>query len=164
MALLIGQAIDGRELEQATSPWSPERFASMCDALAWAASGRQCPSLPSFTTRVNAKDGGIDAEWSVELPSDDRPVPTPIVGAGLNVFQYKKRDLIAQDRRRIISNLKSSLTGAVSDLVKNDKEKRHPDRYVLFLNVDLKHNDKAALKESILKGYRDRSKLRVEIV
>ncbi len=164
MALLIGQPIDGRELEQATSPWLPERFASMCDALAWAASGRQCPGVPSFTTRVNAKDGGIDAEWWVELTGVDRPAPTPIVGPGWNVFQYKKRDLIAQDRRRVISNLKSSLTGAVSDLVKKDKNKRHRDRYVLFVNVDLKHNDKAALKERILKGYRNRSKLRVEIV
>jgi hypothetical protein len=95
MALLIGQAIDGRELEQATSPWPPERFASMCNALAWVVSGRQCPGVPSFTIRVNAKDGGIDAELSVELPGDDRPVPTPIVGPGWNVFQYKKRDLIA---------------------------------------------------------------------
>src|SRR6266571_1010100 len=112
MVLLIGQPINGRELEQATSPWSPERFASMCDALAWAASGRECPSLPSFTTRVNAKDGGIDAEWSVDLPEGDYPVPTPILGPGRNVFQYKKRDLIAQDRRRVISNLKSSLAGA----------------------------------------------------
>jgi hypothetical protein len=162
MALLIGQAIDGRELEQATSPWSPERFASMCDALAWAVSGRQCPSLPSFTTRVNAKDGGIDVEWSVELPSDDRPVPTPIVGLGWNVFQYKKRDLIAQDRRRIISNLKSSLTGAVSELV--TRFGRHPSRYVLFVNVDLKHNDKSVLKKSILEGDRDQSKLHVEVV
>ena len=53
MALLIGQAMNGRDLEQATSPWPPERFAAMCDALAWAVSGRQCPSLPSFTAQVN---------------------------------------------------------------------------------------------------------------
>jgi hypothetical protein len=70
MVLLIGQPINGRDLEQATSPWSPERFASMCDALAWAASGRQGPGLPSFTTRVNAKDGGVDAEWWVQLPDN----------------------------------------------------------------------------------------------
>ena len=92
----------------------------MCDALAWVVSGRQCPSLPSFTTRINAKDGGIDAEWQVEVPDTGDPLPTPLIGPGWNVFQYKKRDLIAQDRRRVISNLKSSLTGAVSDLVKNE--------------------------------------------
>jgi hypothetical protein len=164
MALLIGQAIDGRELEQATSPWSPERFAAMCDALVWAASGRQCPGLPDFTSRVNAKDGGIDAEWCVDLPHESRDVPTPFAGPGWNVFQYKKRDLIAQDRRRVISNLKSSLTGAVSDLVKQDKNGRYPDRYILFINVDLKSGDKSALRESILKGYRDDTRLHVEII
>jgi hypothetical protein len=162
MTLLIGQPMNGRDLEQATSPWPPERFASMCDALAWAISGRQCSRPPSFTAQVNAKDGGIDAEWSVELPDDGHPVPTPILGPGWNVFQYKKRDLIAQDRRRIIANLKSSLTGAVSDIVK--KTKRHPDRYVLFVNVDLKGSDKFALQESILKGYSDQSKVHVHIV
>src|SRR5215510_14776326 len=161
MALLMGQAIDGRELEQATSPWSPERFAAMCDALVWAASGRQCPGLPDFNCRVNAKDGGIDAEWCVDLPHESRDVPTPFVGPGWNVFQYKNRDLIAQDRRRIISNLKSSLTGAVSDIVK--KTQRHPDRYVLFVNVDLKGSDKLALQESILKGYSDHAKVHVSI-
>lgn len=164
MALLMGQAIDGRELEQATSPWSPERFAAMCDALVWAASGRQCPGLPDFNCRVNAKDGGIDAEWCVDLPHESRDVPTPFVGPGWNVFQYKKRDLIAQDRRRVISNLKSSLTGAVSDLVKQDKNGQYPDRYILFGNVDLKSGDKSALRESILKGYRDDTRLHVEII
>ena len=111
MALLIGHAMNGRDLEQVTSPWPPERFASMCNALAWAVSGRQCPGLPSFTQRANAKDGGIDAEWSVELPDDGPPVSTPLLGPGWNVFQYKKRDLIAQDRRRIITNLRSHLQG-----------------------------------------------------
>jgi len=164
MALLIGQAMNGRDLEQATSPWPPERFAAMCDALAWAVSGRQCLSLPSFTAQVYAKDGGIDAEWSVELPDDGHPVPTPLLAPGWNVFQYKKRDLIAQDRRRIISNLKSSLTGAVSEIVNKDKAKRHPDRYVLFVNVDLKGSDKLALQESILKGDSDQSKVHVNIV
>jgi len=154
--------MNGRDLEQATSPWPPECFASMCDALAWAISGRQCPSLPSFTAQVNAKDGGIDAEGSVELPDDGHPVPTPLLGPGWTVFQYKKRDLIAQDRRRIIANLKSSLTGAVSDIVK--KTKRHPDRYVLFVNVDLKGSDKLALQESILKGYSGHAKVHVNIV
>jgi hypothetical protein len=154
--------MNARDLEQETSPWPPERFAAMCDALAWAVSGRQCPSLPSFTAQVNAKDGGIDAEWSVELPDDGHPVPTPLLGTGWNVFQYKKRDLIAQDRRRIIANLKSSLTGAVSDIVK--KTKRHPDRYMLFVNVDLKGSDKLALQESILKGYSDHAKVHVDIV
>jgi len=164
MALLIGEPIDGRELEQFTSPWPPERFASMCDALAWAASGRECTTLPSFTTRVNAKDGGIDAEWWIELPDDGRPLPTPILGPGWNVFQYKKRDLIAQDRRRVVSNLKSSLTGAISDLLKKNKSERFPNRYILFVNVDLKGNEKLAVKERIVKGCPESANLHVEIV
>lgn len=96
MALLIGQPLIGRELEQETSRWGPARFASMCDALVWAVSGRRCPGLPSFTARVNAQDGGIDTEWSVELPENSFSALTPILGPGWNVFQYKKRDLIAQ--------------------------------------------------------------------
>ncbi len=164
MALLIGQPLNGRELEQFTSPWSPERFASMCDALAWAASGRECLSLLQSTTRVNAKDGGIDAEWSVEIQDDGRAVPTPILGPGWNVFQYKKRDIIAQDRRRVISSLKSSLRGAASDLVKKDKGGRYPNRYVLFVNVDLKGSDRLAIKKKILEGYPEASNLHVEIV
>jgi len=161
MAVLIGQSIDGREVEQETSPWSPERFASMCDALAWAASGHSCPSLPSFTSRVNAKDGGIDAEWSVEIPSTGNAIPTPMIGPGWNVFQYKKRDLIAQDRRRVISNLKASLKNAVQDIV--TRSKGCPDHYILFVNVDLKHDDKQGFRDAILKGLPDQN-LHVEII
>lgn len=164
MVLRSGQPIDGREVEQATSAWPPERFASLCDALAWAASGRACASLPSFTARVNAKDGGIDAEWAVEIPKDGQVISTPILEPGWNVFQYKKRDLIAQDRRRVIATLKSSLSGAVDNLVK--KEERVPDRYVLFVNVDLTHRDKQVLKEAILKSFSSQNgcSLHVEIV
>ena len=66
-------------------------------------------NLPSFTERVNAADGGIDTQWEIEVADNDRALPTPIVGPGWNVFQYKKRDLIAQDRRRVISNVRSSI-------------------------------------------------------
>lgn len=151
MPLLIGQPITARELELVTSSWFPEQFASMCNALAWSASGRKCPDPPSFTERVNAGDGGIDAEWTVEVPPDDHPIPTPILGPGWNIFQYKKRDLVAQDRRRIISGLKSGIREALAELVKETG--RHPDRYILFVNIDLKHDQKAALKAAILEGY-----------
>ncbi|MBI1745383.1 MAG: hypothetical protein HYR55_02205 [Acidobacteria bacterium] len=162
MALLIGQAITGRHLEQWTSEWPPDRFASLCDALAWAASGRACPKLPSFTARVNAKDKGIDAEWDIVLPDDGHALPTPILGPGWNVFQYKKRDLIADGRRAVISNLKSSLKGAVKDLT--ERNGRHPDRYVLFVNADLNHDGKPPIKKAILDGYANSSMVHVEIV
>jgi hypothetical protein len=162
MALLIGQPVDARELEQVTSQWPPERFAAMCDALAWAVSGRAWTSLPSFTNRVNARDGGIDAEWTLDLPKDNFSIPTPIFGPGWNVFQYKKRDLLAQDRKHTISTLKSSLKGAIADVV--TRHQQHPDRYVLFVNVDLLSKDKAEIKESILKDYSEEAKIHVEII
>jgi len=162
MAVLIGQPIDARELELATSPWTPERFASMCNDLVWAVSGRQFQKLPSFTERVNAADGGIDAEWEIEVADGDRALPTPIVGPGWNVFQYKKRDLIAQDRRRIISNVKSSLKDTVSALVK--ERHKNPDRYILFLNVDLKHDQTLALKDAIFEGCGGRPDIHVEVI
>jgi hypothetical protein len=162
MALLVGQPIDARELEMATSSWPPERFASMCNALVWAVSGRQFPKPPSFTERVNATDGGIDAEWDIEVADSDRALPTPILGPGWNVFQYKKRDLIAQDRRRIISNVKTSLKGSLVNLRRQGQ--RTPDRYILFLNVDLKHDQTLALKNAILEGYDHRSQVHVEVI
>lgn len=162
MAVLIGQPIDARELEQATSQWTPERFASMCNDLVWAVSGRQFPKLPSFTERVNAADGGIDAEWEIEVADINRALPTPIVGPGWNVFQYKKRDLIAQDRRRIFFNLKSNLKGTLARLVK--ERQKTPARYILFLNVDLKHDQTLALKNVILEGCKQASEIHIEVI
>jgi len=162
MSLMIGQPITGRDLEQITSPWSPEHFTSMCDALAWAASGRQSPTLPSFTSRVNAADGGIDAEWNIEISKDESSIPTPLLGPGWSVFQYKKRDLMARGRSRIISNLKSNLRGAVADIKK--RLKRTPDRYILFVNVDLKPDETKAINEAILSEYSPRSDLHIEVV
>jgi len=162
MSLFIGQAINGTVLEQVTSAWSPKRFASMCDSLAWVASGRQFLQLPSFTSRVYASDGGIDAEWDIEIPEDEGPIPTPLLGPGWNVFQYKKRDLMAQDRSKIISNLKSGLLGAVEEIY--NRFDRTPDRYVLFVNVDLKHDQARAIKEAILSEYSHPSDLHIEVV
>ncbi len=162
MTVLVGQPIDARELEQAISQWSPDKFASMCNDLVWAISGRRWPGMPSFTERVNAADGGIDAEWEVEVSDGDSVVPTPIIGPGWNVFQYKKRDLIAQDRKRIISNVKSDLKGAVTNLTR--ARQRLPSRYVLFLNVDLKHDQTVALKSAILEGYDRALGVHVEVI
>ena len=134
----------------------------MCNDLVWAVSGRQFSKLPSFTERVNAADGGIDAEWEIEIADSEHALPTPIVGPGWNVFQYKKRDVIAQDRKRIISNIKSSLKGSLANLRRQGQ--RTPDRYILFLNVDLKHDQTLALKNAILEGYDHTSEIHVEII
>jgi hypothetical protein len=162
MPFLIGQALTGRDVEQETSRWPPERFASMCDALAWAESGRKAPRLPSFTSRVNDSDGGIDSQWDITLPEDVSSLPTPIIGPGWNVFQYKKRDLIARGRSQIVSRLNSVLTGAIGDIYKHSG--RTPDRYVLFVNVDLSHDQKERVREAILKGSHQDRYTHVEII
>ncbi|MGJ5673426.1 MAG: hypothetical protein ACR9NN_07420 [Nostochopsis sp.] len=63
MSLTHGQSISAEDVETIISRnFSSQKFASLCNALTWAVSGRKCTSLPSFTERVNVKDGGIDAE------------------------------------------------------------------------------------------------------
>ncbi len=145
MALLIGQPIDAEELEKATSNWPPERFATLCNAVVSAASALAFQTFPSFTSRVNVKDGGIDAE--VEIPPGEGHIPTPILGPGWNVLQYKKRDVLARKRQSIIALLRSSLNGSLKKLEKNFGKKA--DRYVLFVNSHLTPNETHSLKKSI---------------
>lgn len=147
MPLLIGQAISPEELERTTSTWPPERFAALCNTVIWAASGRAFQEFPSFTTRVNVKDAGIDAEWTIEIPDDHGDIPTPILSPGWNVFQYKKRDVLADKRHPIIARLRSSLVGALEEIEKNFGKK--PDRYVLFVNIHLTPGETTSLKKSI---------------
>jgi len=162
MVLLIGQPIEARELEQMTSSWSPERFATFCNTVAWTASGRAFQTFPSFTSRVNVMDGGVDAEWTIEIPQDDRHIPTPILGPGWNVFQYKLRDVLAHKRQPIVSHLRSTLTGALKEIKNNFG--REPDRYVLFVNIHLTPNETASIKQSILATVGKDSRTHVEVV
>ena len=93
MPLLLGQAIDGCEVENETSAWSGERFPRFCDNLVWAVSRQVRTALPSFSVNTNAPDGGVDAECVVEIPA---PLPgheSPLMAGGWNVFQYKKRGI-----------------------------------------------------------------------
>lgn len=162
MPLLIGQALTGRDVEKETSGWPPERFASMCDALAWAASGRKVHELPSFTSRVYDPDGGVDSQWDITVPEEVSSMPTPIIGPGWNVFQYKKRDLIARGRSQIVSGLSSVLTGAIKEVYEHFG--RTPDRYVLFANVDLKADQKEKLRKAILKDSHQDQHTHIEII
>lgn len=147
MPLLIGQAISPEELERTTSTWPPERFAALCNTVIWAASGRAFQEFPSFTTRVNVKDGGIDAEWTIEIPEGHGAIPTPILSPGWNVFQYKKRDVLADKRQPIITRLRSSLVGALKEIEENFGRK--PEVYVLFVNIHLTPGETASLKKRI---------------
>lgn len=162
MALLIGQPISADELEQVTSAWPPERFATLCNAVAWAASGRAFQTLPSFTSRVNVKDGGVDAEWEIEIPKERNHIPTPILGPGWNVFQYKKRDVLARKRQPIITHLRSSLIGVLKEIEKNFSRK--PDRYALFVNIHFTPNETASLKKSIQTSDGEDLKTHVDVI
>jgi len=125
--------------------------------------------LPSFTERVNVRDGGIDAEWDTELFEDARD--TSLLGPGWNVFQYKKRDVFGQGRAKAFSVLKAGARGALVEIYQHAK--RRPDRYVFFCNFDLTHRteadgaanpQKAQLETAILDGYEWPDKVHVEIV
>src|SRR5437870_2109173 len=164
MPLVHGRAISSEEVERIVSEgFTPRGFASLCNAIVWTSSGRRCSSLPSFTERVNAKDGGIDAEWDFDLLHDARD-SSALLGRGWNVFQYKQRSIIAQDRQAIFSNLKNGLSGALAELF--ERVGRRPDRYVLLTNIDLTHltaGQKGQLRDAILEGYLEPSDVQVEI-
>ena len=155
-----GRAITSEEIERLTGrDFGPARFASMCNAISWASAKKRPSSLPSFTERVNVSDGGVDAEWDTELPEED--YSSPLLGPGWNVFQYKQRDVAAVDRDKLFSKIKSSLKGAVKDLYSN--KKRRPDRYVLFVNLDLTHEQKDEIKRTMLEDYDRPEEVTVEI-
>jgi len=129
--LVHGRAIEAEEVERIVGrEFSPRQFASLCNALTWAGAGHCCTSIPSFTERVNAKDGGIDGEWDVEIP-ENAQIISAVLGPGWNVFQYRQRDALSQPRPHVVRALASGLRGALIDLVK--RAGRRPQRYVLWL-------------------------------
>src|SRR5260221_191153 len=116
MAFVHGQAIAAHEIERiAASEFSPKHFAALCNAIAWGASRMSCGSLPSFTERVNAKEGGVDVAWTVELPAGTTS-SSPLIVSGWNVFQHKQRDVFAQGRQRTVSSLVAGVKGAVQEV------------------------------------------------
>ncbi|MBI4576025.1 MAG: hypothetical protein HY722_07155 [Planctomycetes bacterium] len=147
MSPLLGQALDGRELEIETSGWSDERFAGFCDSLVWAVSRRTRSGVPSFTFNTNAPDGGVDAECYAEVPASE----TPLMERGWNVFQYKKRDVHASDRKKIVAGLKAQLKGAIRSVEMS--QGRKPEHYILCINVNLDHKEKKALRSALLDGF-----------
>ena len=160
MVQVHGRAVTSEKIERLTGrDFGPAGFASMCNAISWASAKKRPSSLPSFTERVNVRDDGVDAEWETQLPEGD--YASAMLGPGWNVFQYKQRDIVAVGRERLFSKLKSDLQGAVEDLYR--KAKRRPDRYVLFVNLDLTHAQKRDLEKKMLRGYDRPDEVRVEI-
>ncbi len=159
-----GQRITKKELEILTSYWPPDEFASLCNGITWASARRQGAILPSFTERVYVKDKGIDAEY-VTLDTEVGG-SSPLIGAGWNVLQYKLRDMLAQDRSKIFSDLKNELKKFTGRKLQNGKKEyygalqdvyertgKRPNRYTLFTNIDLTHKQNEELKTIILEGY-----------
>lgn len=162
MLLIHGQEIAAQEIERIVGcEWSPKQFAALCNAVAWGASRLRTGSLPSFTERVNAQDGGVDVGWDVEL-SDGTATASPLLVSGWNVFQHKQRDVFAQGRQKTISNLVSGVKGAIQQVFQNTQ--RWPSNYVLFTNIDLSHEDKNAVRKSLSHGYSGPQNLKVEVV
>jgi len=165
MSRIHGKPIDSEEIERIVGrEFTSQSFASLCNSIAWASAGRRCSSLPSFTERVNAKDGGIDAEWEAEFPGDGN-YASPLLGPGWNVFQYKQRDVFSQGREATFSSLMTGLNGAIKDLY--ERTGRRPDRYTLFTNLDLTHftkGQKGRLRKKILAGYDQLTRVHVQIV
>jgi hypothetical protein len=161
MTLPHGRAILAKDLElEVGREFTVEKFASLCNAIAWYL-GRQTGSAQlSFTERVNVADNGIDAEWTIEVPTEGVSKPT-IIGAGWNVFQYKKRDVTAQGRKKTITDLVSNVKGALKHI--ENKEHRHPNRYALFTNVDLIKSDKNRLRKSIRTNCRNSDRVKILI-
>lgn len=149
MTLPHGKSILAHEFElEVGRVFSVEQFTSLCNAIAWCIGQTSGLAQLSFTERVNVADNSIDADWAVEVPVDDR-YKTPIIGPGWNVFQYKKRDVTAQGRKRTITELAANLRGALRQIL--DEKHLQPKRYILFTNVHLIKKDREYLKATIKK-------------
>ena len=115
MLLVHGESIGAAHIEREVSSWNADRFARLGNSIAWAVTWDGVQSLPVFTERVFVADGGIDAEWQGDL-SGTSLGNGQFLSAGLNVFQYKKRDVAEHARSKIVSDLCGDLKGAIVDV------------------------------------------------
>ena len=93
----------------------------------------------------------MDAECFAGLPTAPGTLADMLIGGGWNVFQYKKRDVLASGRKKIVSGLKTQLKGALASL--ENKHGRVLSRYVLCVNVNLDHGEKDGLRLAIQDGF-----------
>jgi hypothetical protein len=147
--LIHGQNIGAEEIERDVSSWDAVRFARLSNAIAWASTWREAQTLPAFTERVIVADNGIDAEWQGELAAGEAGEGS-FLRAGINVFQYKKREVATQQRGRIVAALCRELRGAALDVER--RTGKTLGSYVLFTNVDLTTAQHEDLQAAILDG------------
>lgn len=139
--------LSASDLELALIGLQDSEFVSLCNALVWAYAGRsRALILAAFTEREKAKDLGVDA--AVELSDQERDLG-PFLTPGLNVFQYKRRDVLL-GRSKIIGELKRELEGEAGRVAR--RTGRSPNSYVFFTNVHLNRTQSKALQEAILEG------------
>jgi DNA-binding transcriptional ArsR family regulator len=107
------------------------------------------------------KDHGIDAQWEAELPQDPN-YAGPLLGPGRNISQFKQRDVFAQGRAKALSGLTQGLKAAIKKL--DEETGKRPDRYVIFTNLDMSHEQKNSLKQEALEDYDRPQDVHVEVV
>jgi hypothetical protein len=152
MPLVHGEDIGAAELEREISSWDTVPFARLCNALAWALAWQSAQSIPAFTERVNVADNGIEAEWTGELRGGDL-TSSLLLRAGVNVLQYKKREVSERSRAQIVANLVHDLRGAALSV--EARTGRQITNYVLFTNVDLTGAHQSQIQSAIAEGLTD---------
>ena len=167
MPLLHGADISAAEIEDEVGRWTAERFARLCNAVAWAHAwpGSEQQATPSFTERVNVADNGIDAEWQRDFSAGELSAAAILsLRIGTNVFQYKKRGAGPANRNSFVSVLLSDLRGAA--LVVESRTGKRLASYILWTNIDLTLEQKGALRAAMLKGIgsRDTAELYTDVV
>jgi len=153
--LLHGAEISAADIEAEIARWTAERFARLCNALAWARIGvpdrRQ--AFPVFTERVNVADNGIDAEWEGDLTQQDVTALEPFLRPGFNVFQYKMRGTGPGNRAKEVAKLKREVGGAANAV--SSRTGYELASYKLWTNIHLTVDQNKRLRTAILEGMSD---------
>ena len=103
-----------------------------------------------MTGRIFVADNGEDAEW-IGTPRRGARKSGRFLRPGVNLFQYKKRSVSNTDRPAIVSRLRSSLRGAISDV--EERTGKTVASYVLFTNVDMTIQEQESLASAIRRGH-----------
>jgi hypothetical protein len=147
---VFGQAVTAVDVEHLRADTGPTDFVRVCGALIGHALAERVGAviLPQISKRINAPDGGIDAEYTTP-EALSVPETGGLIGPGRTVFQIKYRDVSASRRSAIIQNLIEQLR----------KEFRRVgsrcDRYVLLTNVHLWGPQQRRLRDVLVESCPD---------
>ena len=152
MTLVHGQNISAQDIEHEVSRWDAILFARLGNAVAWATTWEDTPTIPAFTERINVADNGIDAQWTgaIVLGGDAH---AGLLRDGTNVLQYKKREVTEQSRATVVTTLVADLRRAADDV--ETRTGQQITSYVLFTNIDLTVEQHERLRTAILDGITD---------